>query len=364
MKLFRKLFGMGLIAILFASVTLTIRSADDKDSDSEEPEDFVALGKEMAELWGERLCVSEQSSKHEERVISIACNAEYLQPERDKMLDLLFKKGYTFRGESYNIKGTTGHYWYKFQHKDGTRTRLMYVRLHIRSQGPLWGAVKPPARMAIYIDNLSTADELTAWQTLGIPLTFGLKPSETAKDLAQQVEEYKQESWISLDLKPAAFTEPDQTASIREIIEQELLSTHIKNSVELTGEVWGFVVRDLNNITTTVASTRALFSAMKAEEKTFVLLPARYNRVLSTTANLMGMNSHRVTFDMTAMCNKSPAKIWPYLVRHSSKGGLIVRFPASYKRCAHVVSRSLKRDGKIEFRKLSNFFGYRPTVEQ
>lgn len=176
---------------------------------------------------GEEKVWSEQTSKFEEPVISIACNAEYTSSERDKVLNMLFKKGYKFRGESYDIRGTTGHYWYKFERRDGSRVRCrIFVRLHVTSQGPLWGAVKPPARIAIYVDNLATNDELTAWQTLGVPLTFGIKPSEGAKDLAAQVEEYKQEAWATLDLRAGSFTEPDQSASIRNLIEQDLIAPY------------------------------------------------------------------------------------------------------------------------------------------
>jgi hypothetical protein len=320
--------------------------------------DLKALGEEMAALWGEKVCVAEPASKYDEQVISIACNAEYTSVERDRFLDFLFKKGFLFRGESYDIKGTTGHYWYRFEYRQGNHLRQVFVRMHITSQGTLWGAVKPPARIAIYVDNLATADELTAWQTLGVPLSFGLKPSENAKELAQQIDEYKQEAWLALDLRPAAFTEPDQTASVRDIVEQELIPNHLKNSLEQTGDVWGVVVRELNNITTTVATVRALFSAMKAEGKTYVLLPAKYNKALSTTASVMDMNARRVTYDMGGMCAKSPAKIWSYIRRKAGHGQVIVRFPASAKRCAHTLSRTLRRDGKTDFRPLSTFFGY------
>lgn len=326
-------------------------------------DDLGALGKELAELWGEKVCVAEQASKYEEAVISIACNAEYSTAERDKVLDYLFKKGFIFRGESYDIRGTTGHYWYKFDRKDGSRFRPVFIRLHITSQGPLWGAVRPPAQVAIYIDYLATADELTAWQTLGVPMTFGLKAGDNAKELAQQIEQYKQEAWLSLDLKPAAFAEPDQSASIRDIVEQDLITPHIKNSLEQTGDVWGFVIRDLNSITTTVATTRALFTAMKAEGKNYLLLPAKYNRALVTTANVMDMNNRRITYDMAGMCNKEPGRIWSFIKSKAGAGGVIVRFPASYKRCAHRLSRSLKRDGLVEFKPLSHFFGYKATAK-
>ncbi|MFO1479602.1 MAG: hypothetical protein U1F40_05320 [Turneriella sp.] len=353
---------LSLLCLLGLSGSYMLMGADPepeaKAEASDEAVDLKALGDEMAGLWGEKVCVAEPGSKHEEQVISIACNAEYTSAERDKVLDFLFKKGFLFRGESYDIKGTTGHYWYRFEHREGNRLRSVFVRMHITSQGALWGSVKPPARIAVYVDNLATADELTAWQTLGIPLSFGLKPSESAKELAQQIDEYKQEAWLALDLRQGAFTEPDQSASVRDIIEQDLIPNHLKNSLEQTGDVWGIVVRDLNNITTTVATARAVFSAIKAEGKSYVLLPAKYNKALSTTANVMDMNARRVTYDMGAMCAKSPAKIWSYIRSKAGHGQVIVRFPANAKRCAHTLSRTLRRDGKTEFRPLSTFFGY------
>lgn len=360
----RKLLALILVMGVTGFVSVTLVSAQEQPAAAEaaageEGDDLGALGKELSDLWGEKACVAEQASKYEEPVISIACDAEYTSAERDKFLDFLFKKGFAFRGESYDIRGTTGHYWYKFDKKDGSRTRPVFVRLHITSQGPLWGAVKPPAQIAVYIDYLANADELTAWQTLGVPVTFGLKASEGAKELTQQIEEYKQEAWLSLDLKSGTFSEPDQSASVRDIVEQDLIGPHIKSSLEQTGDVWGFVVRDLNNVTTTVASARAVFTAMKAEGKSFVLLPAKYNRALTTTANVMNMNHRRVTYDMAAMCNKEPGKIWAYLKSKAGSGGIIARFPASYKRCAHRLSRTLRRDGKVEFKTLSSFFGYK-----
>jgi len=353
---------LSLLCLLGLSGSYMLMGADPepeaKAEASDEAVDLKALGDEMAGLWGEKVCVAEPGSKHEEQVISIACNAEYTSAERDKVLDFLFKKGFLFRGESYDIKGTTGHYWYRFEHREGNRLRSVFVRMHITSQGALWGSVKPPARIAVYVDNLATADELTAWQTLGIPLSFGLKPSESAKELAQQIDEYKQEAWLALDLRQGAFTEPDQSASVRDIIEQDLIPNHLKNSLEQTGDVWGVVVRDLNNITTTVATARAVFSAMKAEGKSYVLLPAKYNKALSTTANVMDMNARRITLDMGGMCAKSPSKIWSYVRSKAGHGQIIVRFPANAKRCAHTLSRTLRRDGKTEFRPLSTFFGY------
>lgn len=371
MILHKKYTATVTFCLLAAFAIAGLSAADDKaaaasaTAEAEEGgEDLGALGGEMVALWGEeKVCVAEQTSKFEEPVISIACNAEYTSSERDKVLDLLFKKGYKFRGESYDIKGTTGHYWYKFERRDGSRSRTVFVRLHVTSQGPLWGAVKPPARIAIYIDDLATNDELTAWQTLGVPLTFGIKPADGAKELAQQVEEYKQEAWATLDLRAGSFTEPDQSASIRNLVEQDLIAPYIKNALEQTGDVWGFVIRDLNNITTTVASVRAVFAAIKGEGKSYVLLPAKYNRALTTTANVMDINSRRVTFDMAGMCAKSPAKIWTFLRSKAGKGDLIARFPASSKRCANTLSRTLRRDGKLEFKTLSSFFGYRAPKE-
>lgn len=362
----KKFSHLVLFATAFACLSpVALQSAEKADKDAaEEGDDLSAFGKEMADLWGEKLCVAEQTSKYEERVISVACNAEYTTLERDKVLDYLFKKGFTFRGESYDIKGTTGHYWYKFERKDGSRIKLLYVRLHISSQGPLWGSTKPPSRIAVFIDNLATADELTAWQTLGVPVTFGLKPAEGAKDLATQIDEYKQEYWLTLELNPGAFSEPDQAASLKEILDQDLIAPYIKTSLEQAGDVAGVQIRDLNNISTTVASARAVFAAIKAEGKTNVLLPARYNKALTTTANVMGMNSHRVTYDMAPMCSKAPGKIWSFLRSKAGQGGVIARFPASYKRCAHTLSRSLKHDGKVEFKPLSSIFGRKDSAAE
>ncbi|MFO1526088.1 MAG: hypothetical protein U1F16_08950 [Turneriella sp.] len=367
MKHWKKYLSVLAVVSCIGLVTAGLGGQDEKASAQGEADegsdDIGALGGEMAALWGEKACVAEQTTKYEEPVISIACDAEYTSGERDKMLDLLFKKGYKFRGESYDIKGTTGHYWYKFEKRDGSRARIIFVRLHITSQGPLWGAVKPPARIAVYVDNLANNEELTAWQTLGVPLTFGLKPADGAKELAQQVEEYKQEAWLALDLRQGSFSEPDQSASVRDIIEQDLIAPYIKSALEQTGDVWGFVIRDLNNITTTVASARAVFAAIKAEGKSYVLLPAKYNRALTTTANLMDINHRRVTYDMAAMCNKSPRTIWTFLRGKSASGAIIARFPASYKRCANALSRTLRRDGRLEFKTLSNFYGYKAPAE-
>lgn len=359
------LFTLALVTALLGVSFISAQdkaAAADASAPAEEGDDLGALGKELSDLWGEKACVAETTSKFEEPVISIACDAEYTSAERDKFLDFLFKKGFAFRGESYDIKGTTGHYWYKFDKKDGSRARPVFVRLHVTSQGPLWGAVKPPAQIAIYVDYLANADELTAWQTLGVPVAFGLKAAEGAKELAQQIEEYKQESWLSLDLKSGTFSEPDQSASVRDIVEQDLIGPHIKSSLEQTGDVWGFIIRDLNNVTTNVASIRAVFAAIKAEGKSYVLLPARYNKALTTTANVMAMNTRRVTYDMAAMCNKEPGKIWAYLKSKAGSGGVIARFPASYKKCAHRLSRTLKRDGRVEFKTLSSFFGYKANA--
>ncbi|HRP69414.1 MAG TPA: hypothetical protein PLY93_07780 [Turneriella sp.] len=354
----KKLRHYFILLILIFPLMLT---AEDTPSGADELEELKAMAKEMSDLWGERVCASDVTHRYEETVVSIACNAEYQSAERDRMLDYLFKKGYFFRGESYNVKGTTGHYWYKLGKKEGSRTRNLFIRLHITSQGALWGSVKPPTQIALYVDYLSSSDELTAWQTLGVPVTFGLKVSEGAKELLQQLEEYKQEAWVSLDLRQGTFSEPDQTASIRDIIEQDLIAPHIKNAIESTGEVMGFVMRDLNNITTTVASARAIFNAMKAEGKTMVLLPARHNAALSTTANVMGMNNRAVTYDMTMMCKKDPGKIWSFLKSKTNAGGIIVRFQAKDKRCAYRLSRTMRRDGKLEYKKLSSIFGYNPA---
>jgi len=129
----------------------------------------------------------------------------------------------------------------------------------------------------------------------------------------------------------------------------------------MVGNAMGFVIRDLNNITTTVAPARAVFNAMKAEEKTMVLLPAKYNRVLSTTANVMGMNNHQVNYDMALMCRKDAGKIWSYLKGKVTSGAVVVRFPAKDKRCAYRLSRTMRHDGKLEFKELSRVFGYNPA---
>jgi len=164
---------------------------------------------------------------------------------------------------------------------------------------------------------------------------------------------------LSLELSQAAFTEPDQAASVRDILEQDLLAPHIKNSLEQTGDVAGISIRELNNITTTVASARAVFATIKGEGKSNVLLPARYNKALTTTANVMSMNTQRVTYDLSGMCAKNSRGIWSFLRSKARSGGVIARIPASYKRCANNMSRTLRRDGKIDFKPLSAIFGRR-----
>ncbi|MBL8034950.1 MAG: hypothetical protein JNJ69_14685, partial [Leptospiraceae bacterium] len=125
MKHWKKYLSVLAVVSCIGLVTAGLGGQDEKASAQGEADegsdDIGALGGEMAALWGEKACVAEQTTKYEEPVISIACDAEYTSGERDKMLDLLFKKGYKFRGESYDIKGTTGHYWYKFEKRDGSR---------------------------------------------------------------------------------------------------------------------------------------------------------------------------------------------------------------------------------------------------
>lgn len=335
-----------------------------KDKDQDSTLDLAALASEIAALWEGKQCYAEPTAKNGEDVISLACNAEYSAAERNKFLDFVFKKGFVFRRESYTVSGTTGHYWYRLEWRDGQRRRNLYVRMHIISQGVLWGARRPPSQVAIYVDNLATADELTAWQTLGIPIAFGLKPDENAKELAQQIEQYKQEAWLALDPKLSSLTEEDSDISLREVLEQDLLANYFKDALEQTGDVWGITIRALNPITTNVATVRALFSAIKAEGKSYVLLPVNRHPALDTTAHVMGMNAQRVSHDLTAMCARSPARVWNFIRNQAKKGRMIVRFSARAKRCALTLSRTIRRDGSIDFRPLSTFFGYTETVPQ
>ncbi|HNA79688.1 MAG TPA: hypothetical protein PKY99_09560, partial [Turneriella sp.] len=72
---------LSLLCLLGLSGSYMLMGADPepeaKAEASDEAVDLKALGDEMAGLWGEKVCVAEPGSKHEEQVISIACNAEY-----------------------------------------------------------------------------------------------------------------------------------------------------------------------------------------------------------------------------------------------------------------------------------------------
>ena len=348
-----------LLAVLMMLLSVLPAQEKSRDDKNESPVNFTELAQEVAVLWGEKVCAAEENHKYEEIVISIACNAEYTSAERDKFLDFLFKKGFIFGAESYTTHSRTGHYWYKFEQSLNKSSRPIYFRLHIISEGSQWGSLRPPTRLAIYVDNLISTDEITAWQTLGVPVSFGVKPRENTKDLLAKIDEYKQEAWLALDVNPTEFSEPDKPISIQEIIEKELIAPYVKTSIEQIGEPKGVVIRNVNSVTSNVATLRALFTAIKTENKTNVLLPANSNRILTTTANVMAMNFRLITYDMTSMCAKSPQKIWGFLKSKSGRGGIVAKFPASAKRCALQFSKSLRRNDRLEFKSLSNFYNYK-----
>ena len=267
------------------------------------PESFTwdGLANEIEDLWPERECAHDISYYSGYRMVSIACTGDFTSRTRQKILDMFFKNRLVMKNESHRLDKKSGLYLYKLQDSKG---HASFVKIYVRDARILWPIhERSLPQVALYVQNINTAEQLVEWQTLGIALTYGVMPGrKDTAHLLEQVNMYGQEAWIRLAMESSGESKQDK------FLESRMLTTaEGRNSSEL-GHYLDIMIPDGSIVTgvssyegstflNDVISLRNLFTQLRRRGIHYFL--DTQNAEMSggyDTARIMSLNAFRSDF--------------------------------------------------------------------
>jgi len=158
----------------------------------------------IMQLWDDGkgdVCSSLVSTRKGYPFISIACERDYSETDRQKFLDVLFSYNASLKNEDFEIKKKSGIYLYKVEYPAQSGS-YAYIKLFFRNAYDLYpDTLKRNKRISIFVKDLTTKEELFLWQSLGVPIAYSVVPNnDQSREIAEKVSSYNQELWLSVDL--------------------------------------------------------------------------------------------------------------------------------------------------------------------
>ena len=321
------------------------------------------IGTSLVQIWREKSCSYYTANERGVPVVSVACTGNYTDTEREKWLHTLFSHKYFLKSEKYRLQPGSGIYVYKTEYPEGSGA-LVYFKLYIRNATALYPRMPASGnQVAIYVQDLAELQDLIRWQTLGIPLTYGIIPAKKESQvLLQKVIEYGQEPWISLPLEPKVADATDgRTLSIQETRNPEEFESFLKEYLEDTEKIKGVSHRLGSLYTTNVFAMRALLEKLRSDEKKVIRYldsTAYQDSVAFDTAKIMSFQAYKASANQIVDREKFNA-FWNHLSTDSVQRTHIlvvsasdVEFFETLKR--HVRKKRSKRKAPIQFLRVSD----------
>lgn len=325
-KIFLTFFLLPVASVLLLFIAVETIGSLPPRWQKDEPR-FNEIKDEVIKMWSAEQCATRLGSKRGQPQLVIACSGNYTRKDRDRFLDTMFRKGFTFQNEEFQFGRNNGTYAYTFTFKDSTgSTSTAYFRLFFRNASFLWKNPYIKPRVAIYLDGIADVNTLLRWQTLGIPLTYGLDPfRKDTGEIAHKIRNYGQELWLSLSLDPMEMTSDlGKILYLEDAIQLGLIKPYVQKALEKTGKVKGFSDRSGDPFLTNVMAVRTLFSTLKANEAHYVLDTQKVDESTAyMTAVIMAMKPYRAAVTIGDNCD-SAEKLWSQMATPLKKDGAAI----------------------------------------
>lgn len=315
--------------IIFAVQNFAQSSTNHETYAPEEPEAYTQqLTVDILKLWPQDKCGSHTTTDHGTRLLSVACSGNFTKKDRKLFLDVLYQYGLKINRETSRFSRNSGIYTFHAEYansKNKWDDFKLVVKLFFREATYLYKSPYSKPRVALYVDNVYSLDDLLRWQSLSIPVSYGVAPfRQFSEEIARKVKEYRQELWLSLSLDPMDMTaDLGSVLTVKDVIEQGFISEYATRAIEQTGEIKGVNDRLGDPFVKNIHALRTLFTVLKKKDVPHVLDTGRVTGSAAyQTAKLMGFKSHTATGYLTDDCSwKSASSRWVQFSKALNRNG-------------------------------------------
>ncbi|MDH5718080.1 MAG: divergent polysaccharide deacetylase family protein [Spirochaetia bacterium] len=313
------------------------------------------IAEEISKLWSDKNCANHITRDFGYIIASLACEGGYAKAERNNFLDLLFSKGFVLKKESYELEKRQGIYLYKMEYPSNSG-QFVYFKLYFRNADFLWPRTPLERKIiALYVQDLYQHDDLIMWQTLGVPISYGVLPfrAETSF-ISDKVREYEQELWMALSLEPLVITpEKGEFLLVKEAHDLEKINTYLDEALQQTGKIKGISNRMGSRFMTETYLVRHLFSQMKEKEINYFLDTwTNQDSVGYETAAIMQLKSYRRDIILDhKISSQNLIKHWEWFEKRFSEkeSGIIVVHAANKAAFEFIKEKINKLSETVDF---------------
>ncbi len=263
--------------------------------------DWNRLATQMTYFWpDEEGCAYELLNYSGYQMISIACEGDYSAETRNRVLSYLFENKILVKEENYRLEKKSGLYLYKLlpmEVKDQANAGFLFLKIYVRNARILWPVhERKKPQIALYVQGLTTVNELIDWQTLGVNLTYGVKPgSPETGSLIEKIDSYGQEIWIAIRLE-SVQTASDQQVKVLEIAsarDSHELGLYLDQLLPETNVITGVSSIEGSLFMNDVVSLRNLFLELRRRGIHYFLDTLQEQSGSYDTARIMSLNAYR-----------------------------------------------------------------------
>jgi len=312
-----------LIVALFALFVLPSRQFLQADGGVLQKKGAERVSELVQGLWPDEKCAEHISKYTEYTVVSIAC--DYTAMTRKRVFDIFFKSGLTLIKEVYQVEKNSGLYLYKLEDKTDPYNYQFY-KIYVRNARILWPVhERLQPQIGIFVQNLTTVSSLLKWQTLGVPVSYGVLPQKgDSTELFQKIIDYGQELWITLALESEDGLENDyRTITVDDSKNPEKLSLYFDDVIPSDIPVTGVSSYHGSLFMKDIFSLRNLFSQLRKRGIHYFLDTQKGDSGGYDTARVMSMKSFRTNILMKGTKSEME-ETWNKAMHIAKTGGTVI----------------------------------------
>ena len=285
------------------------------------------ISEALRSVWPERQCEENVTESMEFTMISIACVGDYTVDSRKKILDIFFKSGLTLIKESYQLDKKSGLYLYKLEDKRDPYN-YKFVKIYVRDSRILWPVhERLNPQIGIFVQNLDNYERLLEWQTLGVPLTYGIISGQPiSSDLSKKVVEYKQELWLTLTLESNKPVDNNyRTLTLEDASDSEKLGNYMDKVFPKDAIITGVSSYQGSLFMKDIFSLRNLFAELRQRGVTYFLDSSADSEGSGgyDTARIMSLHAFRAEYNLSGS-ELEMQSIWDKSLAVAQKKGVVI----------------------------------------
>lgn len=273
------------------------------------------LNNAILELWDDGsgdTCSSVVSSKKGYPFISIACEMDFGSNQRKKFLDTVFSYNAVLKMEDYQINRRSGIYLYKLEYPANSDS-YVYVKLFFRNAYNLYPEkLQKYKKMFVLINGLENENQLFRWQTLGIPLAYGVLPRDKESgELTEKISTYNQEIWLALNLENNDYEDMvENNLNVETALDSTVMNAYLNDILSqmqfysednpqkrlLAKNIHGLVFQTDSSIQNNIYAARSLLKNLHSRGLDKLLLTGfDSDDDVATTSEILGYKNYKTT---------------------------------------------------------------------